>query len=203
MPSKSSDVTIPSRTLKLQDLPYYKAVSPEGRPLCCYCGRPVPKYRRSWCSNSCVHEFSLRSHPSYAASFVKKRDKGICRNCGLDCLELWRLIRQALPLDTPSNEVLNQRQRKLLGLRWSERYRYSHYHYNKVPRFWQVDHIVPVSLGGGGCGLGNLQTQCLWCHQRKTALERAPDLEKVRSAQLRCQLQLEMVDQVIWRLRSL
>ena len=31
--------------------------------------------------------------------------------------------------------------------------------------FWQVDHIQPVSGGGGQCSLDNLQTLCTVCHR--------------------------------------
>lgn len=36
---------------------------------------------------------------------------------------------------------------------------------------WQADHIIPVHLGGGGCGLENYQILCLECHFDKSALE--------------------------------
>ena len=35
--------------------------------------------------------------------------------------------------------------------------------------FWQADHIVPVSGGGGECDLSNFQTLCSSCHDSKTA----------------------------------
>jgi len=38
------------------------------------------------------------------------------------------------------------------------------YHCGQFDNKWQVDHIVPVSKGGGGCGLDNLQTLCNECH---------------------------------------
>ena len=34
---------------------------------------------------------------------------------------------------------------------------------------WEMDHIRPVSRGGGLCGLDNYQTLCGTCHNRKTA----------------------------------
>lgn len=37
----------------------------------------------------------------------------------------------------------------------------------------QVDHIVPISRGGGRLDPHNLQTLCHSCHSRKTATERA------------------------------
>jgi hypothetical protein len=33
---------------------------------------------------------------------------------------------------------------------------------------WEVDHILPVFLGGSACGLSNLQTLCIDCHKQKT-----------------------------------
>ena len=29
---------------------------------------------------------------------------------------------------------------------------------------WDADHITPVALGGGGCGLDGMRTLCLPCH---------------------------------------
>jgi hypothetical protein len=34
--------------------------------------------------------------------------------------------------------------------------------------WWEMDHIVEVVNGGGGCGLDNLQTLCVVCHKAKT-----------------------------------
>lgn len=36
---------------------------------------------------------------------------------------------------------------------------------------WQVDHVVPVSEGGGQCGLQNLRTLCSPCHAEVTRLQ--------------------------------
>jgi 5-methylcytosine-specific restriction endonuclease McrA len=36
---------------------------------------------------------------------------------------------------------------------------------------WEVDHIIPVFLGGSACGLENLQTLCVDCHKDKTYTE--------------------------------
>ena len=33
---------------------------------------------------------------------------------------------------------------------------------------WEVDHIIPVFLGGGACDLSNFQTLCPDCHRIKT-----------------------------------
>lgn len=39
--------------------------------------------------------------------------------------------------------------------------------------WWEADHILPVAEGGGGCGLENYQTLCLWCHKEKSAGQKA------------------------------
>jgi 5-methylcytosine-specific restriction endonuclease McrA len=38
---------------------------------------------------------------------------------------------------------------------------------------WDADHIVPVSEGGGLCGLDGYRTLCIPCHKRVTADLRA------------------------------
>ncbi len=38
---------------------------------------------------------------------------------------------------------------------------------------WQADHIVPVELGGGLCGLNGYQTLCTGCHLRKNRTQAA------------------------------
>ena len=35
-------------------------------------------------------------------------------------------------------------------------------------RLWEADHINPVFLGGGQCGLDNFRTLCYWCHKKVT-----------------------------------
>lgn len=37
--------------------------------------------------------------------------------------------------------------------------------------FWQADHIVAVSEGGGECGMDNYRTLCDTCHAKVTAAQ--------------------------------
>jgi 5-methylcytosine-specific restriction endonuclease McrA len=39
---------------------------------------------------------------------------------------------------------------------------------NRHGRLWDIDHIVPVSEGGGAVGLDGLRTVCLKCHRQVT-----------------------------------
>lgn len=111
--------------------------------VCRYCGGPVAKPRRTFCSGrrakfsypegdeiaipgeGCVHEHCIRSNPGYARQCVFVRDRGACAVCGRVCG----------------------------GLRGR----------------WEMDHIVPVVEGGGACGLENLRTLCPDHHREATA----------------------------------
>jgi 5-methylcytosine-specific restriction endonuclease McrA len=54
-----------------------------GAPICRWCRGPVVWPRRTFCGDACVHEWKIRSSPWYVRREVKKRDKGICRLCGV------------------------------------------------------------------------------------------------------------------------
>jgi len=36
---------------------------------------------------------------------------------------------------------------------------------------WEADHIHPVFMGGGYCGLENFQTLCIECHKEKSKIQ--------------------------------
>lgn len=127
---------------------------PNGRCLCRRCGQEVPRGRRTFCGDACVHEWRLRSDPGYLRQQVSQRDHGVCALCGLDCQEFGQAVRE---LEHrwgwwgPGYALL---QSLNLGSRRT---------------FWDADHIVPVAEGGGECDLSNLRTLCWRCHKRETA----------------------------------
>lgn len=130
-----------------------RAVSPEewgkpirnqsGEPICRWCRGPIKPPRRTFCGSACVHEWRLRSSPSYVRKQVKKRDRGICQRCLFDVGAAERAWRTQKP---PGSD---RRARK----RWRE----------ARPR-WEADHILPVADGGGECGLANYRLLCRACH---------------------------------------
>src|SRR5262249_44618163 len=69
--------------------------SPSGRPLCRKCSGEIPKGsgRGTFCSETCVVEWKIRTQPEFAAERVHARDKGVCVTCQRDCDALYRKIR--------------------------------------------------------------------------------------------------------------
>ena len=51
-------------------------------------------------------------------------------------------------------------------------------------RRWEIDHVVPRALGGGG-RRANLQVLCAPCHGRKTQTEDVPRIAKSKRVQAR------------------
>jgi 5-methylcytosine-specific restriction endonuclease McrA len=121
-----------------------------GRPLCRWCGTAVPKGRRTFCSETCVHDWKLRTNPGYLREKVFERDKGVCAQCGADTTVLRKDMRK---LDFAA------RRKFLKDWGLSEGSRKS---------MWDADHIMPVAEGGGQCDLSNMRTLCLRCHKEAT-----------------------------------
>lgn len=124
---------------------------PAGRSLCRWCEAEVPRGRRSFCSDVCVHAWRLRTDPGYLREQVFLRDKGVCAACGTDTVALRAHMRK---LDYAA------RRRFLKEWQLTERSRRS---------MWDADHILPVAEGGGECDLSNMRTLCLKCHRQATS----------------------------------
>ena len=121
-----------------------------GRCLCRWCSTEVPKGRRTFCSDDCVHHWRVRSDPGYLRDQVLKRDRGICKSCRVNTLVAAGILKRSRG---PT------RQRLL--------------NYWDLPSYtgrslWEADHITPVVEGGGECDLSNLRTLCLRCHRMAT-----------------------------------
>jgi 5-methylcytosine-specific restriction protein A len=125
--------------------------SAAGRPLCRWCRSEVPKRRRTFCSDGCVHEWKLRTDPGYLREKVFARDKGVCAACGVDTVASRRDARK---LDYAARRQFL----KTWGLRENSR-----------KSLWDADHVVPVAEGGGQCDLSNMRTLCIKCHAVATA----------------------------------
>jgi hypothetical protein len=168
-----------------------------GRALCRWCEKPVPKGRRTFCGEDCVHEWNIRTDPAYARRQVHKRDHGVCSVCHIDTDRLQRIadrlhtlafgrtwkdgqFRSAWTRDDEEVHMMPFRSHErrhqqleimvtLLSLWAGHWVATSHWRGNiSIRHLWEADHIVPVIEGGGECGLENLRTVCLRCHKDAT-----------------------------------
>ena len=130
---------------------------PNGRGLCRECNVEVPKGRRTFCSDACVHEWSMRTNPGYVRQQVFKRDKGVCAMCGLDT-ERWAGERRR-----EWDRI--KREKDVDAYRT---FRENNALFFSRTTYWDADHIVPVVEGGGLCGLENYRTLCIPCHKQVT-----------------------------------
>ena len=130
------------------------------RGTCRWCGGPVAPPKRTFCSDACVQEWRIRSAPGYARECLWKRDHGICAHCGLDTV-------------AEARERYEERHSRPYPEHWGKR----------GP--WDADHIHPVHLGGGECGLEGFQTLCKDCHKAKSAREAAARAAAAREAAAR------------------
>ncbi|XP_057602750.1 DNA annealing helicase and endonuclease ZRANB3 [Hippopotamus amphibius kiboko] len=165
---------------------YLQAVDYEGNPLCLHCQQPTCQTKQeheanAWdsrfCSLKCQEEFWIRSNNSYLRAKVFEIEHGVCQLCNLNAQELFLHLR-----DAPKNQRKN-----LLDVTWTSKLPLEQL--NEMIRnpgeghFWQVDHIKPVSGGGGQCSLDNLQTLCTVCHKERTARQ-AKERSQVRRQSL-------------------
>lgn len=71
-----------TRTLPPEIKNAKKGKGPNGRNICRNdrCSNEVPKGRRNWCGEDCIHDWGIRNDPGYARWQVFKRDNGVCRD---------------------------------------------------------------------------------------------------------------------------
>jgi len=135
-----------------------------GRALCRWCAVEVPRGRRTFCSDGCVHAWRLRTDPGYLRQQVLARDRGRCALCRIDAVEAFRRLKRA-----------RGHSRKVMLDYWGMKSLHR-------KSLWDADHILPVCEGGGECDLENIRTLCLACHQDSThALRR-----RLRPAKIAC-----------------
>lgn len=176
-----------------------KLRGPNGRLLCRWCGTETKPPRMTFCSASCVHEWTIRTGGPEIRIMLLKRDKGVCACCGVDTLSLrqrihpdWNLVFREWSDQRNINGSLTEAQRddwreyrrEVVVLRDTERAKVDP-GYVEVLRsgrsdLWDADHIIPVEEGGGQCGLSNYQTLCVVCHLKKNAKHAAQRSQRTR-----------------------
>lgn len=137
-----------------------------GRTLCRFCRKEVFPPKRTFCSAECVHQHKIRSQPSYMRKCVFKRDKGICAYCGCDTMKLQRVL--AHTRNKCGDTLIFAEILKIFGISNYRGFRISLR--GRKGHLWDADHIISVIEGGGECGLENIQTLCIPCHNAKTLI---------------------------------
>jgi len=177
------------------------------------CGGTLAGRQQRWCGKACVNAYLVRKGGTEARRLVRKRDRGVCALCRDDTEVLRRRIQEADREGDrrwarslgrrPGDQHLPSNRYRRPGRSLPRRPRKgSRNDYRRTARlevleplgleaywwrssWWDMNHRLPVVLGGGGCGLDNLETLCLPCHSRETAILAARIAEsRVRPGQL-------------------
>jgi 5-methylcytosine-specific restriction protein A len=144
---------------------------PNGRALCRWCNQEVPKGKRSFCSDACVHEHKIRTNPGYVREQLWERDQGVCAACGFDLKQFkatWgNHFHEIRALPQHRWKAVEEIMSELLD-RMGQQYGRRDLPIWPGETLWNADHILEVVNGGGECGLENYQTLCIPCHKAKT-----------------------------------
>jgi len=134
---------------------------------CRWCGEAIlhdegekagtPNLRRRW-HPECVDTYNA-SDPREARRRVRRRDRGICAECGVDTYALRRKFKK---MGRGRTRALREQG------------------YKPRQSLWELDHIVPL-IDGGTHSDDNLQTLCTPCHTKKTAAEARERAERARA----------------------
>ena len=131
----------------------------DGFTCCRWCNGSVMPPKKTMCSPNCVHEILIRTNTNYLRTCVYKRDKGICKMCGIDTKDI---AKKAILLEDQERiDFLKEHSISLKRKIWIKKH---------GGGLWDADHIIPVKNGGGQCGLYNLRTLCIKCHKNETKI---------------------------------
>ena len=141
-----------------------------GGKCCAYCGGDLssasrlPGVSSTYCSRECADQGQLKRGRGMLRAQVFALEGGVCRLCGIDGHALYTRLLGLEPAER-LNALCNANYKLPKSAKALDRLLQN-------PRegdFWQADHILAVSEGGGSCGLDNLRTLCVPCHDTETA----------------------------------
>ena len=160
---------------------------PHGRGLCRMCGKEVPKGRRTFCGEICVHQYRLRNSNNYQAKHLRDRDAGVCDICGINADIVLAKYREEISkaykdssetywhIEEKEQWLKEVKEKRKIITKIKNNYKEQGWPMNRTNRWWDVDHIVPVVEGGGPQDWPkdkdygeNLRTLCVPCHKAET-----------------------------------
>jgi hypothetical protein len=133
---------------------------------CAWCGGEMPRASKvagvqsTYCSRECTEDGRLRRGGMYASTQVRAQvfalEGGVCRLCSIDAHALYTRITALQPAERlnalcDANWKLPKTHKAVERLLQDP----------KEGDFWQADHIVAVSEGGGDSNLQNLRSLCV------------------------------------------
>lgn len=124
----------------------------------CNCGQQA---RRSWASSACNREayeaYALKKgFSAQIRKVVFARDRGVCRDCGMDT------EKDRMDCHMANVNRLPEAERRIKRAEFIARGFPTPYR-----SWWQADHINPL-IEGGAHDLENLRTLCIPCHKART-----------------------------------
>jgi 5-methylcytosine-specific restriction protein A len=138
---------------------------PHGFRLCRECKKEVQPPRKTFCSDMCVHFWRIKSDIKYLRRFIYERDRGICAICGIDTRYVKIEIEDAAHASMMESGVWSFEDHPIF-LACLKKYNITVKESRKS--LWECDHIKEVAIGGGECGIENLQSLCQSCHKKKS-----------------------------------
>jgi hypothetical protein len=136
---------------------------------CAWCAKPFfgSIGSATYCSHSCAEEGRVRRGGMYSSSKIREQlfalEHGKCTKCKIDAHALYFKIKALQPAER-LNALLKANWKLPKSRQSMDRLLVSPQEHD----FWQADHILAVSEGGGSTGLDNIRTLCTPCHQGET-----------------------------------
>jgi superfamily II DNA or RNA helicase/5-methylcytosine-specific restriction endonuclease McrA len=144
--------------------------SAPAKSCCVQCGNTdIDLLPSGTCSWKCHQELAAKLSGSSIRRQLFELEKGVCVLCKRDMHALYQRFIRLQPSDRVQ-ECMTIKMKLHETLLQSP----------NEGMFWQADHVLPVSEGGGECTMENIRTLCTGCHQKETAALR----RRLRDAKL-------------------
>lgn len=150
------------------------AEGPEGtKKGCAWCLVPLTGRKYKWCSQACGDSAFAQANPQseYGLAYLLARQNYACPGC----LHDWNFLANSLkgtrgiPLFLDHLTQFSVRLVKALK------------RYSPKGTKPEVDHVIPVALGGDPLGFENHQAICYTCHKAKTKIQNSGPRKKLTS----------------------